>query len=69
MKTYRILVHDLRCPEPIVLTAEMGHDERACEFASQRLASSHHYAAVEVWRGVDKLFHLASAPEPFRAAA
>jgi|HubBroStandDraft_5_1064220.scaffolds.fasta_scaffold176707_2 hypothetical protein len=67
MKAYRILVHDLREREPVVLAAELAHDARAHEFARDRLSSSAHLAAIEVWRGSVKLCHLVK-PE-YRAAA
>lgn len=58
MKAYKILVHDVREADPIELAAELAHDARAQEFARQRLASSDHVAAIEVWRGAVKLCHL-----------
>jgi hypothetical protein len=58
MKSYRIVVHDRRESEPIELAAELGRDERAREIARERLASSPHFSAVELWRGPVKLCHL-----------
>ena len=58
MKAYRILVHDLTQPEPVVLAAELAGDRRAREFARERLASSRDYAAVEVWDGPVRLCRL-----------
>ena len=49
VKAYTIVVHDRRSGEPLRLATEMAHDARACEFARQRLASSPHITAVEVW--------------------
>ena len=69
VKAYRILVHDRRWREPVELAAEMARDERACEYARERLASSDYYDAVEVWRGEVKLCHLVSATTVLRAAA
>ena len=66
MKAYKILVHDDREADPIELAAELAHDARAQEFARQRLASSDHFAAIEVWRGPVKLCHLKS-PQPLAA--
>ena len=66
MKTYRILLHDTRAAAPIELTAEMAHDQRVTEFFSERLASSHHLASIEVWSDGAKLRHL--WPELQRAA-
>ncbi|MFI4934905.1 MAG: hypothetical protein ACHP7N_09830 [Caulobacterales bacterium] len=60
MKAYTIYVHDLRFEQPILLAAEFKHDKRAREFASERLASCDHYAAIEVWDGGMKLCHLVS---------
>jgi hypothetical protein len=69
VQAYIILVHDHRWRHPDVLVAEMAHDERACEYARERLSSSPHYVAVEVWRGAVKLCHLVSATADLRAAA
>ena len=70
MNAYRILIHDARLAQVVVLKAEMARDERACEFARERLAGTAHYASVEVWRGEKRLCAYARAPaEPPRAAA
>ena len=69
MQAYIILVHDNRRREPDVLVAEMARDERACEFARERLSSSSHHQAVEVWRGAVKLCHLVNPTAELRAAA
>ena len=69
MKTYKILVHDRRCPEPIFLTAEMRHDQRACEYARERLRSSADYDAIEVWRAEVRLCQVVSPAVPERRAA
>jgi hypothetical protein len=61
MKTYRILVHDRHCQGPITLAAEFAHDNRAREFAGERLASSSDYAAIEVWDGAERLCYLTAA--------
>ncbi len=58
MTFYRIVVHDRRESEPIELAAELARDERAHEVARERLASSPHFSAVELWRGPVKLCHL-----------
>ena len=55
MILYRILVHDERSADPIELAAEFGGDERAYEFAHERLKSSPRYTAIEVWRGPVRL--------------
>ena len=52
-----------------MLDAEMARDARACEYAREQLASSNHYAAIEVWRGPVKLCHVVSPPADIRAAA
>ena len=69
MNAYRILIHDRRRRRPVVLDAEMARDARACEYAREQLASSNHYAAIEVWRGPVKLCHVVSPPADIRAAA
>ncbi|HUZ11269.1 MAG TPA: hypothetical protein VMU93_00270 [Caulobacteraceae bacterium] len=55
MKTYKILVHERRREEPITLVAELSCDQRAREFARDRLASSTRYEFVEVWDGATRL--------------
>lgn len=60
MKAYKILVHDDREGDPIELAAELAHDARAREFARDRLASSAHIMAIEVWRGPLKLCRFTS---------
>ncbi|MGH6955783.1 MAG: hypothetical protein ACREEW_03870 [Caulobacteraceae bacterium] len=67
MKTYRILVHDIRSRTPIELTAEMSEDARVREFARERLAASDNLESIEVWSGVVKLCHFRS--DPARRAA
>jgi hypothetical protein len=69
VNAYTILIHDRRWRRPLVLDAEMARDARACEYAREQLASSSHYAAVEVWRGAVKLCHVVNAPTDIRAAA
>ena len=61
MKAYRILVHDRRETDPVVLDAELGRDTRALEVARERLAGSPFIAAVELWRGETLLCHLTRA--------
>lgn len=55
MKAYRILVHDSRLGETVELAAELRGDARAREFARERLASSDHVKAIEVWAGPVRL--------------
>ena len=62
MNAYRILIHDARAPEPMVLQAEMARDARACAFAEARLAENAAYLAIEVWRGDKRLCRLAKPP-------
>jgi hypothetical protein len=70
MKAYLILVHDRDAGETIRLSAELAHDERAKEFARERLAQSPAYEAVEVWSGNVKLCHVRrGATVPAREAA
>jgi hypothetical protein len=61
MNAYRILIHHAGGTEPIELAAEFARDERAHEFARERLASSPKFQAIEVWRGPVKLCHLRTA--------
>ena len=61
VKTYSILVHDRRRPETTSLVAELAHDARAIDFARERLDSSAHYQAIEVWREGVKLFEARNA--------
>jgi len=66
VKTYTIYVHDSRARAPVRLSAELAHDERAHEFARERLASSRHHIAVEVWDGAQRLCRV--SPTDPRAA-
>ncbi len=49
MKTYTLYVHDGRYAVPTLLTVEMRDDDSVLSHAEQRLKSSLHYQAVEVW--------------------
>jgi len=60
MKAYRILVQDSRLGGTVELAAEFRSDARAREFACERLASSDHVKAVEVWAGPIRLCRYAS---------
>jgi hypothetical protein len=62
MKAYRILVQDSRMGGVVELAAEMRGDARALEFARNRLASSDHVDAVEVWSGPVRLGSYRSQP-------
>jgi hypothetical protein len=61
MKAYLILVHDQSAGGTIRLAAQLAHDDRAKEFARERLAQSPAYEAVEVWSGGVKLCHVRRA--------
>jgi hypothetical protein len=61
MKTYVLYVHDDRYTVPTMDTVTVSGDERARELAGQRLASSPHYHAVELWEG-DRLVERLEAP-------
>jgi hypothetical protein len=56
--SYQIFVHDRRYRTPTLLLADFAHDERAREFAAERLSSSEHYFAIEVYRDDEKLLRL-----------
>ena len=58
MKTYTVYVHDRRYTAPTLLIADFASDERARDFATQRLASSDHYFAIEVWEDDARLLRL-----------
>jgi len=58
MKSYRILVHDIRGAAPAELTADMVGDERVVEFCRDRLAVSPTAASIEIWSKDGKLCHL-----------
>ena len=62
MKAYRILVQDNRMSGTVELAAEMRGDARALEFARDRLASSEHVYAVEVWAGPVRLASYRTQP-------
>jgi len=55
MKAYRILVHDRRAAAPQEWKAEMARDDRAVEFARDRLAASDNLIGIEVWSGPVRL--------------
>ena len=50
METYILYVHDRRYSAPTMDILTVASDERACELAGRRLASSPHYTRVEVWQ-------------------
>jgi hypothetical protein len=49
MKTYILYLHDDRYSVPTMDSITVGGDERAIELAGERLASSPHYFAAELW--------------------
>lgn len=49
MTTYTLYIEDERYAAPTLLTVEVRGDERVRELASERLAQSPHYRAVEIW--------------------
>jgi hypothetical protein len=60
MKSYRLLVHEVRGGSPLELDAEMARDERVIEFCVERLARSPQIASIEVWSRDRQLCHLYS---------
>ena len=49
MKTYVLYLHDDRYSVPTLDAITVDGDERAMELAGERLASSSHYYAAELW--------------------
>lgn len=49
MNTYTIYIHDRRYSVPTLVAADFASDDLARAFAAERLASSKHYTAIEVW--------------------
>ena len=49
MKTYRMLVYERGCIQPIELIAEMKSDLRAVEFARERIVAYPRIVAIEIW--------------------
>jgi hypothetical protein len=68
VQTYTIYVHDRRYSVPTLLAADFAGPDRAREFAAERLASSPHYFAIEVWEDDTQLLRLekdgARDPQP-----
>jgi hypothetical protein len=58
MKTYRMLVRETDCEQPLELIAEMRTDGRAVDFARQRLIDYPRIAAIEVWSDLTRLCRL-----------
>jgi hypothetical protein len=61
MKTYVLYIHDDRYAVPTLDTITVGGDERARELAGERLASSPHYYAADLWEG-DRLVERLEKP-------
>jgi hypothetical protein len=60
MKTYRMLVHERGCVQPIELIAEMKSDLRAVEFARQRIVAYPRILSIEIWSGSDRVCRVQS---------
>jgi hypothetical protein len=55
MKTYRMLVYERGCVQPIELIAQMRGDLRAVEFARQRIVAYPRILSIEIWSGSDRV--------------
>jgi hypothetical protein len=70
MKTYRMLVLETGCVQPIELIAEMSSDLRAVDFARQRIVAYPRIVSIEIWSALGRLCRLqrrngeAAAPLP-----
>lgn len=62
VKTYLLYIHDDRYTVPTMDSVTVSGDERALQLARERLASSPHYYAVEVWED-DRLVGRVGKPE------
>jgi hypothetical protein len=60
MKTYRMLVHERGCVQPVELIAEMKSDLRAVEFARQRIVAYPRILSIEIWSGPDRVCRVQS---------
>lgn len=63
MKTYVLYIHDDRYSVPTLDSITVADDERAKEVAAERLASSPHYRAAELWED-DRLVEKLARPAP-----
>ena len=63
MKTYVLYVHDRRYSVPSLDAVTVRGDARAREIATQRLASSAHYFAAEVWEADRLVCRLDKPPQ------
>jgi hypothetical protein len=55
MKTYRMLVYERGCVQPVELIAQMKGDLRAVEFARQRIVAYPRILSIEIWSGSDRV--------------
>ena len=62
MRTYVIYVHDDRYTVPTLDSITASGDERARQLTRERLASSPHYHAVELWED-DRMVARLEKPE------
>ena len=49
MNSYILYIHDRRYSAPTMDILTVASDQRACELAARRLASSPNYLRAEVW--------------------
>jgi hypothetical protein len=68
MKTYRMLVYERGCVQPIELIAEMKSDLRAVEFARERIVAYPRILTIEIWSGAERVCRVqapgVAAPAP-----
>lgn len=64
MKTYVLYIHDDRYTVPTMDSIAANADERAVQGAADRLASSPHYYAVELWEDDRLVKRLEKPPAP-----
>ena len=55
MKTYRMLVYEPGCVQPVELIAQMKSDLRAVEFARERIIAYPRIVTIEIWSGPDRI--------------
>ncbi len=67
MKTYLLYIHDDRYTVPTLDSIAVDGDERARELALERLASSPHYRAADLWED-DRLVEKLTRPSNPRPA-
>lgn len=70
MKTYRMLVYERGCVQPVELIAQMKSDLRAVEFARDRIIAYPRIVTIEIWSGADRICRVqARAAEPAPSSA